>query len=1514
MKTKGKTIKNKYNFRNLYLPVIPFLILGLLLSFSVPVLAQTGSATSTVTVSNDAPTVGEQITATISIDMSGVISPDNALGSFTASIGWNPAVLSYNTNSGILAGFTGVVNVGNAGTGSIAFNGANASGTTGNFIVLNITFNVIGTGTSTLDLAYSAMSTTTFKDPLSILTVNDASVLASGSGSGSITFVGNIGSVSNNNGGTSLQIPVGASGVAVGNTIIVGFASRGATTYNQPTVSDAGGNTYYMASVAVTYSHGRSYIFYAHVDHALTNGQSITITTSSVSSRVAVASVFSGLASANLLDQAIGNPTLEAQSTQQGNNPTVGPTGTTTQPNELVVGMIGTEEATDAGVGTWLNSFTAGPQIKTSGATNEWRVSMGYRIVSSTGAYTAAKTVTNNPYWAAAIATFKTQDILSITEYNVLLNRPTNNSINASTIMTMAGDIYFEYGTSPDNYSAGQTGSVAVTANVPVNVLISGLNTDTKYYYRLRFKATGSSTWIPGAEDSFHTDRAKDETFTFTITSDSHLGETFSGNTEARYSQTMANVALDHSDFHIDLGDSFLMEDASNQTEANNIYSAQRPYFSNFSNSTPVFIAIGNHENEEGWNFDDTPVSKAFISMIARKQYFPNPIPGGFYSGNSDLLNAIGGDKYREDYYSFEWGDALIIVLDPFQYTMTIPYSNVTGSGQDNDETASGDQWNWTLGQQQYNWFKQTLQNSTAKYKFVFSHHVLGGQLEVSNAAAGPPTYVRGGAMAANYFEWGGKNANGTDGFSTNRPGWGDPIHKLMVDNGVTAYFHGHDHQFVHEKIDGIAYQLVPSAGMTGYGFDLYDESGYVQTENGILGNLSNSGHLRVTVSSNLATVEYVRSNESNGQVVYSYTLSPNATVEPAINVTSPNGGEDWQVGSIHNITWTSSGLTGGVHLEYSINDGVSWIDIVESTPNTGSYSWTIPNNPSGTCKARVVDTDGTPSDISDAVFTISVPSGTHFVPDWTGNGMDHMNFYALTATLDGTDLQPGDEIGIFDGTNCVGSGVLTQVLNGAIYLEIRVSRDDPATGETDGYTVGHTATFKIWDASALKEITAVQITYETGSNDIFDIGASSWYHIAGLSVVDQVINLTQNWNIFSLYVTPGNPDMLQVLKPLIDGGYLVKVQNEAGAALEQIPGTSTWVNNIGNWSNTEGYKIKVNASTPLTVTGMPITNPVDIDLLTGWNIISYPVSFSQDAMTLLNGLIGADRLIKVQDQAGSAIELIPGTSTWINNIGNFDPDEGYKVKVTEDGPLTINPAGSGAKGLSVSGQTNVPLQYYKPVYNGNGLDQMNFYLFEKTSESSGLKPGDEIGVFDGSICVGAMVVKEAGEKFYSFVASADDPTTREIDGFIKGHTPTFRVWRPSTNSETFIKTFDYYPGSDKLFGPMNTAALKINSSLLNFKSEIDLTTSLGDNYPNPFTHETTINFTIGIESAVDIGIYNVMGKRLGTIVHANYQSGSYKVVWNATNDNNSKVPTGIYFCKMIAGEKVFVKKLIVKK
>lgn len=76
----------------------------------------------------------------------------------------------------------------------------------------------------------------------------------------------------------------------------------------------------------------------------------------------------------------------------------------------------------------------------------------------------------------------------------------------------------------------------------------------------------------------------------------------------------------------------------------------------------------------------------------------------------------------------------------------------------------------------------------------------------------------RGGVEAATLFEWGGREKDGRDTFAVNRPGWEKPVHKLLVENDVSAVFHGHDHFYAHQELDGIVYQLVPQPAHRGEG------------------------------------------------------------------------------------------------------------------------------------------------------------------------------------------------------------------------------------------------------------------------------------------------------------------------------------------------------------------------------------------------------------------------------------------------------------------------------------------------------------------------------------------------------------------------------------------------------------------------------------------------------------------------------------------------------------------------
>jgi hypothetical protein len=84
---------------------------------------------------------------------------------------------------------------------------------------------------------------------------------------------------------------------------------------------------------------------------------------------------------------------------------------------------------------------------------------------------------------------------------------------------------------------------------------------------------------------------------------------------------------------------------------------------------------------------------------------------------------------------------------------------------------------------------------------------------------------------------------------------------------------------------------------------------------------------------------------------------------------------------------------------------------------------------------------------------------------------------------------------------------------------------------------------------------------------------------------------------------------------------------------------------------------------------------------------------------------------------------------------------------------------------------------------------------------------------------------------------------------------------------------------------------------------------ALLQNYPNPFNSQTTISYSLPKASLVTIDIYDLLGRKLETLVKANQNAGSYSIIWDA-----SERSSGIYFCRIKAGEILINRKMVLVK
>jgi 3',5'-cyclic AMP phosphodiesterase CpdA len=272
------------------------------------------------------------------------------------------------------------------------------------------------------------------------------------------------------------------------------------------------------------------------------------------------------------------------------------------------------------------------------------------------------------------------------------------------------------------------------------------------------------------------TARAKGESFTFALISDTHIGADLSYSNQGTpevLRLVASQIAKAQPDFVINLGDvldfhQYGFNDPPPSGEVTSqAYRNYRALISETSAGAAHFGVVGNWDGESG----HYTAQEIAWSRAARKLYMPNPTPSTYPEG--------GG--VEQDYYAFTWGDALFVVLNVMTYTPTAHLLSSSAAGLPDD---------WTLGQAQFDWLQATLKDSKAKWKFTFIHHTVGGKAADDINSA----YGRGGGQAA-YI---GEQAL---------------VHQMLREYGVQIFFYGHDHVFADMVVDGVHYTMPSCAG-----------------------------------------------------------------------------------------------------------------------------------------------------------------------------------------------------------------------------------------------------------------------------------------------------------------------------------------------------------------------------------------------------------------------------------------------------------------------------------------------------------------------------------------------------------------------------------------------------------------------------------------------------------------------------------------------------------------------------
>jgi len=381
----------------------------------------------------------------------------------------------------------------------------------------------------------------------------------------------------------------------------------------------------------------------------------------------------------------------------------------------------------------------------------------------------------------------------------------------------------------------------------------------------------------------------------------------------------------------------------------------------------------------------------------------------------------------------------------------------------------------------------------------------------------------------------------------------------------------------------------------------------------------------------------------------------------------------------------------------------------------------------------------------------------------------------------------------------------------------------------------------------------------------------------------EQNIFLTDGWSGISSYLVPVDPDVEEIMAPVINE--LVILQNQIGV---YWPGQG--INTIGNWDSHSGYIIKMSGEINLTITGTPelITT---LNLFEGWNLIPVISQCNTDVVDLFNG----SGILQVKEVAGTQVYW-PDYS--INSLQQLLPGKSYMVLMDTDDDITF-PGCDKASTMGIN-QVKEKINVGKHT-NWNEVIPTNLShtIALPATAFSGIKieKGDLVGAFDeNGYCFGISSWDGSNTSITLF---GDDHTTAIKDGFGADEPINFRLFKFETEEEISMKAVYDVAFADN-DGKFVTEGI---SAVVQFKQTSTGIIGYGETairvFPNPATDFITIQSQHEGES--DLSIHNMHGLEVMTL----------RLTQSTTELNISILARGTYLLKINNGRTTFIHRLI---
>jgi hypothetical protein len=513
-------------------------------------------------------------------------------------------------------------------------------------------------------------------------------------------------------------------------------------------------------------------------------------------------------------------------------------------------------------------------------------------------------------------------------------------------------------------------------------------------------------------------------------------------------------------------------------------------------------------------------------------------------------------------------------------------------------------------------------------------------------------------------------------------------------------------------------------------------------------------------------------------------------------------------------------------------------------------------------------------SSVIDYEFTVTYDSGVvstpvHFAPV-TATGLPY-TIVITNAGIDGETIGIGDEIAIFDGELCVGAGVF----DGSFNFVVTAWESDPGNGLA-GFVPGNPISFKIFDNSADLEATT-QATFGIGDGT-FGYGQFSTVELSSTIYTTQPVSVTGGqFNLISFNLLP----RYNAVETVFAGQTAIDiVYNDKGGAY--IPEYN--INTIGDIEFRDGYHLFTTADTTIYFQGTPVKpSEWNMTLEAGrWNSIAY---ISQDSNLITSAFPASihDSIEIVQTSSGKV--WIP--SLGVNTIGYMKPGVGYQVATNANVNFSFSYDLFKSAGINAR-ELNTNTEYF--TYTETGL--LYAVVIDVTALTV-LEPGDEIAVFDGSICVGA-VVYEGGDAVTVPTWEGYSKNGVGLIGFKAGHQIDVKVSKAGSRvliSLTLEEKDTFKSGYYSVLKAGNTS---LNAGAFDFATVTV--------FPNPFSETVTISIP-DAELVTGITIINITGEVIAELPVAETTE------WNAIDSAD-----GVYFVNIKTEDSVFSTRIVLLK